>query len=143
LLHLIHPAIVHVTVAFLVAGGLSEAYGLLRRREGAERFGGLLVLWGTASLLVAVATGFLAENSLTLATGASREVDGHMRLGLIVLGTFLPLLVVKAWGRGRVPAAWRAWYAAGLLAGATLTAWTAFLGGKLVYELGVGVGVGR
>lgn len=142
MLHLIHPAIVHVTVAFLVVGGLAEAYGLVRRRDGPERFGGLLVLWGTASLLVAVATGFLAENSLTLPNGTSGHVDRHMRLGLFVLGTFLPLLVAKAWGRGRVPAAWRAWYAAGLVVGAALTAWTAFLGGRLVYGLGVGVGVG-
>ena len=31
-MHLFHPALVHLTVAFLVAGGFVEAYGIARRR---------------------------------------------------------------------------------------------------------------
>ena len=34
-MHLFHPALVHLTVAFLVAGGLVEAYGIARSdRQG-------------------------------------------------------------------------------------------------------------
>jgi uncharacterized membrane protein len=138
-LHLFHPALVHVTVAFLVVGGLVEAFGLLRRRDVVERFGSILVVTGTVSLLPTMLAGFLASNSLTLAEGATVAVDLHERFGIMTLGVFLPLLIVRAWGRGRVPDAARAFYVIGLLFGIALTITVAFLGGRLVYAFGVGV----
>ena len=139
MLHLIHPVLVHVTVAFLVVGGLVEAYGIGRRRDGAESFGGTLVVLGTVSLVPTIVAGFLAENSLTLSAAGAEAVDDHERLGLLVLGLFVPLLLMKAWGRGRPPARWRALYAAGLLVGVTIAVGAAYVGGLMVYELGVGV----
>lgn len=139
MLHLIHPALVHFTVAFLVAGGVVEAFGIARRREAAERFGMVLVLAGTASLIPTLIAGFLAENSLTLGEAGAAAVDQHERYGIMVLGVFLPLLLVRAWGRGRVPEGLRGLYAAGLVLGVALTAAVAFMGGRMVYELGVGV----
>jgi uncharacterized membrane protein len=139
MLHLIHPALVHATVAFLVVGGLLEAYGILARRESLERFGGVLTLLGTASLVPTIVAGFLAENSLTLSVAGADAVDGHERLGLVVLGVFVPLILAKAWGRGRVPPGWRGLYAAGLIAGVLAAAAAAYLGGVMVYGLGVGV----
>jgi uncharacterized membrane protein len=140
-LHLIHPVLVHVTVASLIAGGLVEAYGIWRRREGAERFGGTLVVVGTASLVPTIVAGFLAANSLGLSTAGADAVDDHERLGLLVLGVFVPLLLLKAWGRGRPPERWRGLYVAGLLVGVGLASAAAYVGGFMVYELGVGVAV--
>ena len=139
MLHLIHPVLVHATVAFLIVGGLVEAYGIGRRREVAERFGGALIVLGTVSLVPAIVAGFLAENSLTLSPAGGEAVADHERLGLLVFGVFVPLLLMKAWGRGRPPARWRGLYAAGLLVGVGLTAAAAYHGGLMVYELGVGV----
>jgi uncharacterized membrane protein len=139
-LHLFHPALVHVTVAFLVTGGLVEAYGIARRRDAFERFGTILVVAGTVSLLPTLLAGFLAENSLTLTEAGAAAVDQHERYGLMVLGVFLPLLLVRAWGRGRVPDDLRPVYAIGLLVGVALTILVAYLGGRMVYGLGVGVG---
>jgi uncharacterized membrane protein len=138
-LHLVHPVLVHATVAFLIAGGLVEAYGIARRHDGAERFGGILVVAGTISLLPTIVAGFLAENSLTLTPAGADAVDDHERLGLLVLGVFVPLLLMKAWGRGRPPQRWRGLYAAGLLVGVGLAVAASYLGGLMVYELGVGV----
>jgi uncharacterized membrane protein len=138
-LHLIHPVFVHVTITFLIVGGLVEAYGIGLRRAGAERFGGMLVVLGTASLVPAVVAGVLAENSLTLSVAAGEAVDDHERLGLLVLGVFVPLLLMKAWGRGRPPERWVWLYVAGLIVGVGLAAATAYVGGLMVYELGVGV----
>jgi uncharacterized membrane protein len=140
LLHLFHPALVHLTVAFLVAGGIVEAIGLMRRRAPWEAMGTALVVAGTLALVPTLITGFLAENSLTLTDAGAAAVDQHERYGIMVLGVFLPLLLVRAWGRGRVPEGARRVYAAGLLAGVALTVVVAFLGGRMVYELGVGVG---
>ena len=139
MLHLIHPALVHATVSFLIVGGLVEAYGVGRRRVAAEQFGGTLVLIGTALLLPTIVAGYLAQNSLPLSAAASEAVDDHERLGLLTLGVFIPLLVVRAWGRGRPPERLRGLYAAGLLVGVALAAAAAYAGGFMVYELGVGV----
>ena len=139
MLHLIHPVFVHVTVAFLIVGGLVEAYGIARGKDGAERFGGALVVLGTATLIPSIVAGFLAENSLTLSAAGADAVDDHERLGLVVLGVFVPLLLMKAWGRGRPPERWRALYAAGLIVGVASAVAAAYLGGVMVYELGVGV----
>jgi uncharacterized membrane protein len=138
-LHLIHPVLVHATVAFLVVGGFVETYAIARGRPSAERFGGALVALGTVSLLPTIAAGFLAENSLTLGAAAGEAVDDHERLGLVVLGVFLPLLLMKAWGRGRPPERWRGFYAAGLMLGVALAVAAAYVGGLMVYRLGVGV----
>ena len=141
MLHLIHPVLVHATVTFLVVGGLVEAYGIGLRRASAERFGGALVVLGTMLLVPAIVAGFLAENSLTLSVAAGEAVDDHERLGLLVLGVFLPLLLMKAWGRGRAPERWLWLYAAGLIVGVGLAVAAAYVGGFMVYELGVGVAV--
>jgi uncharacterized membrane protein len=138
-LHLVHPVLVHFTIAFLVVGGLVEAYGIAAKRERAERFGGALTVLGTIALVPTIVAGFLAENTLPLNGAAASTVDDHERLGLIVLGIFVPLLVVKAWGRGRPPERWRGLYAAGLIAGVAAAAATAYVGGLMVYRLGVGV----
>lgn len=139
MLHLVHPVLVHATVAFLIIGGLVEAYGVVTRRNAAERFGGILVVVGTISLVPTIVAGFLAENSLTLSSAGEEAVDDHERLGLLVLGVFVPLLLMKAWGRGRPPEHWRGLYAAGLVVGVGLAAAAAYVGGLMVYELGVGV----
>ena len=139
MLHLFHPALVHVTVAFLVVGGLTELSGIALRREGARLFGGILVGLGAVSLLPTILAGYLAVNSLTLTPAGEHAAGDHERLGLMTLGAFLPLLVMKAWGRGRPPERLRAVYALGLAAGVALAVATAFEGGTMVYTLGVGV----
>jgi uncharacterized membrane protein len=139
MLHLIHPVLVHATVAFLIVGGLVEAYGIGRRREGAARFGGALVVLGTVALVPTIIAGFLAENTLTLSAVAADAVDDHVRFGLLAFGVFVPLLLMKAWGRGQPPLRFRGVYAAGLVVGVVLAAAAAYLGGLMVYELGVGV----
>jgi len=139
MLHLLHPILVHATVSFLIVGGAVEAFGIGRGRQGAERFGGTLVTLGTALLVPTIVAGYLAQNTLTLNTAQASAVDGHERYGLMVLGAFIPLLSLKAWGRGRPPANLRAVYVGLLLIGVALAATAAYAGGIMVYELGVGV----
>lgn len=141
MLHLIHPVIVHLTVAFLIVGGLVEAFGIVGRREGAEKFGGILVVIGIASLVPAIAAGYLAANVVTLSPAVAEALREHERLGLLAFGVFVPLLLMKAWGRGRPPEGWRGFYAVVLLVGVGLVVATAYHGGFMVYELGVGVAV--
>jgi uncharacterized membrane protein len=138
-LHLIHPALVHFSVAFLVVGAASEAVGLLARLDAAARWGGTLVLVGAASLVPTIVSGYLAANTLAFDAAAEPLLDAHERNGWILLGLVLAVLFWKAWNGGRVADGQRLVYA--LLLGAVLAValWSAWLGGRMVYFEGVGV----
>jgi len=139
LLHLVHPVFVHFSAAFLVAGAIVEALAIFAGRERIERFGAVLVLAGTVSLVPTVAAGYLAQNVLDVPAGAGDLLWRHERVGLGILAVFLASQLWKAWFRGRVPVGQRTLYACVVLLGAALVAYGAFLGGEMVYGLGVGV----
>jgi uncharacterized membrane protein len=133
---------VHFALAFAVAGALAESMGILARRERLERFGGALLLPGTAALVLAVATGYLAANTAPNVAGAlTGALAAHERFALAGAGSLIVLVVWKALGRGRIPDRHRALYAVALLTAAALLAWAALLGGRLVYDHAVGVTV--
>jgi uncharacterized membrane protein len=136
--HLLHPALVHFAIAFLVAGGGLEAWGILARRRGAERFGGALLVAGVLALLPTAASGFLALNVVTLPPAAATTASRHEKAGILILAVFLALMLWKGWYRGTIPPGGRAVYAAVLLAAAALVLYASFLGGTLVYGFGVG-----
>lgn len=138
-MHLLHPALVHFAIAFLVAGGLAESVGILARRERAERFGSVLVVLGTLALVLSVASGFLALNVVTLPPGSEDAMGAHERMGLVLLGTFLTLALWKGWHQGRIPEPQRPLYAVTLLGGVGMVLGAAWLGGVVVYGHGVGV----
>jgi uncharacterized membrane protein len=143
MLHLFHPALVHFSAAFLIAGACCEIAGLAVRREPLARWGAHALVAGAASLLPTIVSGYLAANSLDLPARAATLLAAHERNGLILLGLVVAGLFWKAWYRGRVPDSQRLAYFALLAAVVLLTAWSAWLGGRMVYGEGVGVLLGR
>ncbi len=139
MLALIHPILVHFSVAFLVTGACVEAWGLLRRSERARSLGATLVLAGTVSLVPTIAAGFLAVNSVALGPEAVPVAGRHETTGLLVLATFTVSQFWKGWVRGRIPETQRIAYVVLLLTGVALVVYGALLGGELVYVHGVGV----
>lgn len=139
MLHLIHPALVHFSVAFLVVGALGEAGGILARADAVARWGGTLVLVGAVSLVPTIVSGYLAANTLLFAPESASLLGAHERNGWILLGLVVASLFWKAWGGGRVPAGQRVPYAALLVAVVGMAVWGAWLGGRMVYIEGVGV----
>ena len=137
--HLAHPALVHVTIAFLLVGGAAEAWGIATRRAAWESFGGIAVLIGTASLVPTVVSGYLAANTVPLPPGGAALLDVHERYALIAGAIFLMALLWRGWGGGRIPDGQRGAYALLLASGVILVGVVAFLGGRLVYGAGVGV----
>lgn len=139
MLHLVHPALVHFTVAFLVAGALLEAWGVLLHRPRTARWGGALTVAGTIAMVPTIAAGYLAANSLEIAEDAKPLLDRHESLGLMLLGACLAVALGRAWMRGRIEGGARVPYALGLIAVAGLAAVAAYHGGRLVYVFAVGV----
>jgi len=140
LIHLIHPAFVHFSIAFLVFGALSEAVGILGRRERIARFGNTLVLLGTATLPLALITGYMAANSLERQpVEAAALLWRHERNGWLVLGLFFGSQFWKAWNRGRLPGAQRYLYCVLVLGAAAFIVYSGYLGAEMVYGHGIGV----
>jgi uncharacterized membrane protein len=138
-LHLIHPALVHFSVALLVVGSVAEAWGILGRREVVERFGATVVLIGTVSLLPTIVTGLLAKNSIVVPVGGVEDLELHERLGFVLAAVYLLSQFLKAWRGGRLGATERKLYVIVLMVGiATVTA-VAVIGADLVYDHGLGV----
>ena len=137
--HWIHPFFVHFSVAFLVAGAALEAWGAVRREDSA--LASPLVIAGTISLVATLASGYLAANAVTLSEAARPLLAAHERNGWFVLGVFVSGLFGRAWiGRALRPGE-RALYATWLTFGAALALRSAWFGGRMVYEQGVGVGL--
>lgn len=131
----------HFALAFAVSGALTEAAGILLARERLERFGGTLVLLGTAAVVLAVASGYLAANTAPgLVEGVeSAALDRHERFALLGAGTLLLVVVWKGMGGGRIGPGQRRAYALALILAAALLLWAAFFGGTLVYEHAIGI----
>ena len=139
MLHLFHPAVVHLTVAFLLVGGLIEATALLAQREDAARFGARLFVIGAASLVFTVLTGYLAENSLDPDPAAARVLESHELNGWLLLAAVVAALFWKGWHRGKLPAGQGSAYALFLIFIAGLVLYGGWLGGRMVYVHGLGV----
>jgi uncharacterized membrane protein len=139
MLHLLHPAFVHFSIALLFLGGLWEAWGQATGGETAIRRGGIMTIVGTLTLLPTLVTGYLAANSVPVPDSAGTVFGLHEFNGWVVAALFVGLLFWKAWYRGSVPEAQRRYYAAALLLGVLLVGYGAFLGGDLVYMHGMGV----
>lgn len=139
MLHLIHPALVHFSVACLILGGVGEAWGLATQREALARWSGQLLIVGVVSLVPTIVSGYLAANTVELNAVGRELLGAHERNGLILLGLFVACLFWKAWWRGHLPQRQRKLYAAVLVAGVLLAAYSAWLGGQMVYGQGIGV----
>ena len=139
MLHLIHPAMVHFSVAFLVLGGSCEAWGLLARRQGPTEFGGTMVVIGVLTLPVTLVSGYLAANTVDVSDTSVRLIAAHELNAWLVATVFVAAIFWKAWHRGKIPLGQRAPYALLLIASVVLTIYSALLGGEMVYLHGVGV----
>jgi uncharacterized membrane protein len=138
-LHLIHPALVHFSIAFIVAGGLAEAYGIFRSHEPVQRWGATLLLIGLVSLVPTIASGYLADNTLDVSGAPKPLLDAHERNGWLLLGMLFATQFWKGWRGGKLGEAESWLYAGVLLVVVGLTGWSAWLGGTMVYGYGVGV----
>jgi uncharacterized membrane protein len=142
MLHLFHPALVHFGVAFIAAGGLLEAWGLLRDHEPSRRHGAPLLAAGTLTLIAVIASGYVAANTIELREAARETLKLHERNGWVLLAALVLLHFWKAWSGGRLPRLQERLYALALVAVVGWMAWSAYLGGRLVYTFGTGVSSG-
>lgn len=136
-----HPLIVHFPIAFLTVFFFLDVAGTLARRENWRKTASVLLYFGVIGVLCAAVAGIHAASTISHGVAAHKIMETHEQLGLIV--AFLTILLTV----------WRIivgvklkWFANIIhlgIAALILLIMTigADLGGLMVYEYGVGVGM--
>jgi uncharacterized membrane protein len=139
----IHPALVHLPIAFVllsVAADLAARLAKSEPRRGAFRTVGFWSLAaGLAGATLTIAAGYLDLNRAALSPETEQFVDLHMTIGWVL---FVGLAILCAWR-------WLIWHRGqmtintGYLVGAFLvlgiTLFQGWYGGQMVYAYGAGV----
>lgn len=139
----LHPLVVHFPIALLLAGALTDLLAWLLKRPALHQ----MALWnlglGAVAAGVAVATGLRAQVVAKHSFEIWQVMEVHERLGI---STLLLSLLLTGWRlqrRNQLAGHERRALAAGWLALCGCVVWGAYLGGRLVYEFGVGGAFGR
>lgn len=140
-LYRLHPVAVHFPIALLFAGlGLR----LAQLRKGAASWQAEACSWalwlGTASAWAAFGLGLLAEETAPHVPAAWEALYDHELSAKWTLALFTALCVVRWAERGKaLPRRFAAASLALWLAACGVLARTAHLGGRVVYDFGMGV----
>jgi uncharacterized membrane protein len=134
-----HPRFVHFPIALCIVGAAFIAYGMLRRQEQWTRYGQTSLVLGWIGILAAVITGLIDQTFAPDDAAVAALLNQHITAGIALvvavgLAIYWPIRNKKLW---QTPAKWG--YMALLALVVLLVVVEAWLGGKLVYEYGVGV----
>lgn len=139
----VHPIVVHFPIALLLTALGLDALALVLRREALHRVALWNLVLGTVGAAATVLTGLQAERVAKHTFEIHQVMELHKRLGLSTLALAVALSAWRLIARHHLALRGRlALLLAGtLLAGAVIG--TGYLGGRLVYEFGVGGTFGR
>ena len=134
-----HPRIVHFPIALSIVGAVFIIIGTLRRQDRWTEYGQLTLLLGWVGIMAAVVTGLIDQTKAPQTAEVATVINQHITAGIALLiavglALYWPLRNKKLW---QSSARWG--YVALLVAIVVLVFVEGWLGGKLVYHLGVGV----
>ncbi len=137
----LHPRVVHFPIALSLVGALFAAIGLLRRQERWFSYGQLSLLLGGLGTLAAALTGLIDQSGAPQEAAVLALINQHITAGILLavaigLALYWPLRNRQLlhsnhsvrWG-----------YLVLLSAVVLLVLVSGWLGGRLVYQFGVGV----
>jgi len=138
----VHPAIVHFPIALSLAAVLLDLVSRHRRARGLEAGGAVLMALAALGSVAAVVTGNAAHDEAVVPAAAAALVARHETVGELAMWLLLAVaavriaLALKGWFLGSV-----AWiYLAAALAVAGTVGYNGYLGGKMVFDHGLGTG---
>lgn len=130
----IHPALVHYPLALLPAALAADALGRVTGSEGLLDLGRRLMPVAAASALAAGVFGLVAQEAVRTDETTSDMLTTHRTLNLGLIG-LTAAMAAKRWGERRPSLGYLALGAGGM----AVMSYSAYLGGNMVYEHGVGV----
>ncbi|MFT5170809.1 MAG: putative membrane protein [Candidatus Marinamargulisbacteria bacterium] len=137
----IHPLLIHFPIAFLMAAFVCEVIGRFSNKDYFKKTAKWTLLLGTISLGIAAFTGWLGHKTVSHSESSYALIEQHQRLGFITLGIFVVLVLLRFIALPKVEKK-KPLIALILiinLVGLGIMTWGAHLGGRLVFEMGVGV----
>ena len=133
-----HPLFVHFPIALILSALLLDMLGLMCQRPGLHD----VALWnlslGTLGAGAAVLTGLQAEEMAKHSFEIWKVMELHEKLGITTLIIGAVVVGLRWWMRNRLSTPARMLMMLGALAMACTVGFGAYLGGRLVYEFGVG-----
>jgi uncharacterized membrane protein len=134
-----HPRLVHFPIALALAGVFFVVLGSLRRQDRYRACGQLILLLSWFGIMAAVVSGLVDQSFAPQDAAVTAVLDQHITAGIALLvavglALYWPLRNKGLWSRG---ARWGYFGLLGVIA--LLVIVEAWLGGKLVYDFGVGV----
>ena len=135
----IHPMLVHFPIALLSTGLVFDLVAALSRRTELQNIGWWMMMSGTVTLILGIASGLGAEADVVINPGAQAVLDNHKQFAFLLAGLVTSTFFWRLSCRGALPSrrAWLFWSLYG--AGICLLWVVAWFGGLLVYEHGVSV----
>ena len=135
----LHPALVHLPIAFVLLSVVADVVGKITRRDSLRHVGLWSLLAGLAGGLITIATGYWDMNRASLSGETENYVDLHLKIGW-ALAAGLVVLAVWRWRiRQQARRVVTAPYIAAALIVLGLTMFQAWFGGEMVYSHGAGV----
>ena len=135
-----HPRLVHYPIALCLTGVLFLAIGLIRSQERWIWYGRLSLILGWASAIVAALAGLVDQSRAPDLPAIASAINQHITVGIALIIVFGFALYLPLRDKRYLADTSQRWiYIALLLLGAGLVLLEGWLGGKLVYEMGVGV----
>ncbi len=139
----LHPLVVHFPIALLLTALLLDGMALGLTRPALHR----VALWnltlGTLGASVAVLTGLQAEEVAKHSFEIWRIMELHERLGITTLIFGIMVTSWRWWKRDQLSHRARVLTMAGMVLIASSISFGAYLGGRMVYEFGVGGSFGK
>ena len=139
----VHPLMVHFPIALLLTALLLDVLALVLKRPGLHR----VALWnlslGTMGAAVAVRTGLWAAEIAKHTFEIHQVMELHRKLGVATLSLGVLVVAWRLWKRDQLGIRARAVTLMLMLFIAGTLGYGAHLGGRLVYEFGVGGSFGQ
>ena len=134
----IHPALVHLPIAFVVLSVFADLFGHLFRVPSLQSTARWSIAAAAVSAAAAVAAGYYDMDRAALAGQVHGYVHLHLKTGLILLGSIIALATWR-WLLPKLPRALGFIYGLAAVLVFALTAFQGWYGGEMVYAYGASV----
>ena len=139
----VHPLVVHFPIALLLSAVAVDGLALALKRPSIHRVALWNLVLGTVGAAVAVLSGLQAEDVAKHSFEIWQILELHKRLGITTLILGIMMSGLRLARRDRLTPRVRLATLVVMAAMASTLTWGASLGGRLVYEFGVGGQFGK
>ena len=138
MIHPLHPAIVHFVIALFPISILLDILGLLTSRNKFHFAAWINLLCAGIAVLLAVGSGIVEENRVTIPDMADRSFEIHETAAFISASVIISLILWRTRFRNILPKKIRIYYLSIALVGIISLFIGTYHGGMLVYRYRIG-----